>query len=116
MMPFEAGFFVYPTSTKDKKSRPHQFWTKVLSGTLIGYALNSGGGWTGDLTIEDWHDIENHVTSEVHVKSCKSQEVGINKLQEAFVFPCADKKGTPNVNPHATRDPENSTRRRYNLL
>ena len=75
MMPFEAGFFLYPTSTKDKKSRPHQFWTKVLSGMLIGYALNSGGGWTGDLIIADWHDIENNVTSEVHVKSASPKKL-----------------------------------------
>ena len=29
----------------------------MLPGIFIGYALNSEGGWTGDLT--DWHDIEN---------------------------------------------------------
>ena len=36
--------------------------------------------------MADWHDIENNVASEVHVKRFKSKEVGINNLQEAFVF------------------------------
>ena len=40
----------------------------MLPGKIIGYALNSGGGWTGDLVIADWHDIENSVASEGHVK------------------------------------------------
>ena len=50
---------------------------------------NSAGGWTRDSVIADWHDIENSVTSEVHVNRFKSKEVGINKLQLAFLFPCA---------------------------
>ena len=29
--------------------------------------MDSGGGWTGDLIIADWRDMENHVASEVHV-------------------------------------------------
>ena len=45
-----------------------------LFGIFVGYALNSGGGWTGDLIIADWH-----------VKRSKSKEVGIVKLQEVFI-------------------------------
>ena len=50
---------------------------------LTGYALNSGGGWTGDLTIADRHDMENYVAEEVHEKRFKSEEVGSMKLQDA---------------------------------
>ena len=48
----------------------------------MGYALNSGGGCTGDLIIAGWRDIENNVASVVHVERFKSKVVGINKLQD----------------------------------
>ena len=65
----------------------------MLPGKFTGYALNSGGGWTGDLIIADWHDIEKYVASEVHVKRFKSEEVGFKKLQDVFTFLCAN--GSP---------------------
>ena len=67
-----------PISTKDK-SRLHQIGKQMLPGTSIGCALKSGGDWTEteDLIIAHWHNIENHVASEVHVKRFKSKEVGI---------------------------------------
>ena len=68
-----------PISTKDK-SPVHDFWTKMLPGIFIGCALDSGGSWTGDLIIADWHDTDNNVASEVHVKRSESNEVGINKV------------------------------------
>ena len=53
--------------------------------------MNFGKGWTGDFfIIDDWHDIESDVASEVYVKWFKSKEVGIKKLQQAFICPCAD--------------------------
>ena len=52
----------------------------MFPGILVGHALNSGGGWTGDVTIVDWHDTENNVASEVHVKRFKSKEVGISTI------------------------------------
>ena len=81
-------FFFNPNSTKDK-SRLHQFGTEMLPGKFFGYALHGGRGWTRILIIGDWHDIENNAASEVHVKSFKSKEVGIKKMLEACVFPCA---------------------------
>ena len=50
----------------------------MLPGIFIGEAFHSVGGLTGELIIPEW-DIENNVASEVHVKSFKSKEVGINK-------------------------------------
>ena len=55
-------------SLRKTRSRLHHLGTKVLPGRFIGYALNSGGGGTGDFIIADWHNMENNVASEVHVK------------------------------------------------
>ena len=52
-----------PMSTKDK-GRLQQCGTEALPGILFRYALSSGGGWTGDLTIADCRDIENNVAAE----------------------------------------------------
>ena len=40
--------------------------------------------------IADGRDVENSAASEFHVKRFKSKDVRIKKLQEAFIFPCAD--------------------------
>ena len=67
--------FIHPISTN-----LHQFGTKMLPGTFIGYALNSGGGWTRLLIIADRHDIENNVASEVPGNRFKFKEVGIKQI------------------------------------
>ena len=59
---------------------------KMRPKIILRYALNSGRGRTGDLIIAEWHDIENNVASEVHVKRLKSKEVGIKNLQGCFYF------------------------------
>ena len=66
-------------STKDK-SRLKQCGTEALPGIFFGYALSSGGGWTGDLTIADCRDIENNVAAE------QVQRILIEQEQEAFLF------------------------------
>ena len=38
--------------SKDQ-GRVHQFGAKVLPGIFIGYALNAGESWTGDLLVVD---------------------------------------------------------------
>ena len=68
------------------KSRLHQFGAKVLQIICIGHVLSYGGGRTRDLIIADWHDIENYVAFEVHVKNFTSKDVRIKKLQEALIF------------------------------
>ena len=98
VIPYGAEICFDPISTKDK-SRHHQFGTMTLPGISIGHAPNFGGGWTGDLIIADW-DIENNVASEVHVRF-KSKEVGMKRLQEAFISPCAD--GSQRHEGHAQR-------------
>ena len=86
---FRAESCLNQISTKDK-SGLHQFGTKMLPGIFIGCALNSGRVWTGGLVITDWHDMENHVASEVHVNRFKSTEVGIKKMQDEIKYACAD--------------------------
>ena len=69
---FRAENYCNPISTKDK-SRLHQFGAKMLPGIFVGCALNSGERWAGDVIIADWHDIENYVTSKVHIKKVQVQ-------------------------------------------
>ena len=47
VIPFGAEISYKPIAPKDK-DRLHQFGITVLSGIFIGYALQTGGGWTGD--------------------------------------------------------------------
>ena len=76
-------------------------WYKDASGTFIGYALNSGGGWTRLLIIADRHDIENNVASEVPGNRFKFKKLESNKLQEAFTCRCED--GPSRQEGHAQR-------------
>ena len=63
-----ADILYKPISQKDKH-RLHQFGKKVLTG--IKYAPHTRGGWTRDLPIAGWVDLEKNVASEVHVKKFK---------------------------------------------
>ena len=80
VIPFGAAISFNPIFTKDN-CRLHQFGTKMDPGIFNRHALNSGGGWTRGMIIADWHNIENNVASDVHVKRFKSREVGLKKLQ-----------------------------------
>ena len=40
--------------------------------------------------MADWHDVENNGASEVHVKSFKSKEGGMTKLEGTSTCLCAD--------------------------
>ena len=42
----------------------------------MGYTQHAGGGWTGDLEVADWEEIERAQTpSQVHIKRFKAQEI-----------------------------------------
>ena len=45
----------------------------------MGYALNAGRSWTGDLLMADTEDLKTMPPSEIHVKAFKSKEVDIHK-------------------------------------
>ena len=54
----------------------------------MGYALNAGGSWTGDLSIVNTEDLTTIPPSEIHGKGFKSKEVAIFLRNNECVFPC----------------------------
>ena len=40
----------------------------MLPGILVGYALRTGGGWTGDLLVASWEDMEHRSAADIHEK------------------------------------------------
>ena len=87
IIPFGAEIQYKPISPKDQK-RVHKVGTKMLSGVFVGYAQRQGGGWTGDLEICDWENIQNaEHSSEIHVKRFKANEVQVMMLGDKHRFP-----------------------------
>ena len=79
--PFDGSIILFENtsstirSSKKDKHRLHQFGIEVLPDVFIGYTLHAGGGWTEDLLIADWDELEKNVAPEVHVKRFKSAEL-----------------------------------------
>ena len=46
-----------------------------------------GEGWSGDLLIADYEDLENVSAADIHFKRFEHQEVA---QEETLLFPCAD--------------------------
>ena len=61
IIPFGAEVKFYPVSSKDQ-DRVQRFGTHVLPGIFIGYALNAGRRWTGDLLMVDTEDLQRNST------------------------------------------------------
>ena len=40
--------------------------------------------------VADAEELRNNTASEVHVKRCKENDIGIRKVEGPFIFPCAD--------------------------
>ena len=57
IIPFGAEVKFYPLSSTDQE-RMHQVGKKIFPGKFVEYALNAGGGWTGDLLIADTENLE----------------------------------------------------------
>ena len=82
IIPFGAQIEYKPSQQSDIL-RLHQFGKKMLSGIFLGYAQHAGGGWTGDLIISDWEQIENATTnSDIHTKRFKAEEVVVTFKQD----------------------------------
>ena len=47
-IPWTGAEITYHPITTKNKIRLHQFGANILQGIFAGYALNAGGGWTGD--------------------------------------------------------------------
>ena len=57
VIPFGAMVEYHPISAKDQ-SRSHQFGPNVLPGIFLGYALNAGGIWKGDILVAGIEELE----------------------------------------------------------
>ena len=80
IIPFGAGVKFYPMSAK-YQGRVHQFGTS-LSWKFMGYAMNAGGSWTGDLFIAEAEDLKTMPPTEIHVKGVKPKGVHIQKRDD----------------------------------
>ena len=90
IIPFGAQIEYKPSQQSDIM-RLHQFGKKMLSGIFIGYVQHAGGGWTGDLTIVDWQQVEQATTnSDIYTKRFKAEEVEVVFKQDAYCFPIAE--------------------------
>ena len=74
------------------------------------YALNCGGGWTGDLIIADWHDLQNNVASEgwrqeIQVQRSRNQEIAgsIRLSLRRWLRKTRRSRGTSNLMPSESR-------------
>ena len=74
IIPFGSLVEYHPTSAKDW-SRMHQFGKKVLPGMFLGYALNAGGIWKGDIMVADTEELEEMDASELHARRLNAKEV-----------------------------------------
>ena len=88
-IPFGAQIEYQPSSQKDK-SRVHAMGKQTLPGIFIGYQQHAGSGWSGDLLVADWEDIETKSPSTITVKRFKAPEVTPVKNGESFIFPVAE--------------------------
>ena len=74
-LPFGCEVDYLPSSDKEKDSR-HKFGDKTCRGIFPGYHQLVGGGWSGDLLIANWDQIENAQDfSEIYVQRIKAGEV-----------------------------------------
>ena len=89
VIPFGAMFENHPISAKDL-SRRHQFGPKVLSGIFLGYALDAGRIWKGDVLVADIEELEEMDASEIHARSLNAKEVLTTMKGNKFIFPVAD--------------------------
>ena len=66
---------------------------RMLTGMFTRYALHTGRGWTGwtgELLIAEWEELEKNVAPEFHVTRVTSQEIQVSDMKGDFMFPCAD--------------------------
>ncbi len=89
-IPFGAHVEFLPKSQVDM-ARVHEFGSKMLQGIFVGYQQDSGGGWSKDLLVADWDQIENaeHV-SEIQTKRFHYKEVDVMLKQGKFISPLVE--------------------------
>ena len=85
--PFGAMVEYHTSSAKDLW-RLHQFGPKVLPCIFLGYALDAGGTWKGDILIADTEELEQMDASEIHFRRLIAKEVLTPMKGEQFYLPC----------------------------
>ena len=73
--PFGAGSALQTTSLRNDTSRLRRLGVRMLAGIFVGCAVHTRGGWTGDLFIADWEELEDPAASDSHVERFRSQDV-----------------------------------------
>jgi len=91
IIPFGAHVKYKPSNPKHKARLP-KFGEKVLDGIFMGYKINAGGGWSKQLKVADWEDIErNEHQSTVLINEIHYQEVIIVRnaggQEDDYTFP-----------------------------
>ena len=80
----------HPVSAEDL-SRLHQFgFNKVLPGIFLGYVLQAGGIWKGDIMAADIEEVDQMDASELHARRLNAKGVITAMTGEKFIFPVAD--------------------------
>ena len=75
VFPFGCHVEYYPIREEDKK-RCHALNKKTLPGIFVGYKQHECGGWTRDLYVIDWEELEQaERVDQVYKKTLKYQEI-----------------------------------------
>ena len=70
------------------QSRIHQFGKKVLLGYFLGYAVDAGGIWKGDILVADIEELETMDASEFYSERLNAKEVIFPpKMEHSFFQP-----------------------------
>ena len=90
LITFGAEVEYKPISQKDLE-RLHSCGKKRLPRLFIGYHQQEGGGWSGDVEVIDWEELEQATEARsVKVKRFKAQEVKAMKYNGEFRYPLAE--------------------------
>ena len=63
------------------KARVKQSGKKTLKGICFGYVLRVGGGWSGDLIMADYEDLEESEVSEIYVKGFPPKNIRNKRIR-----------------------------------
>ena len=89
VIPFGAHVSYNPQSPDDK-ARLHQMAEKTLQGIFAGYKQQAGGGFSGELIILDWDNLnEANTVGQVYERSIPHTEVFLELVNDQFHFPLA---------------------------
>jgi len=89
-IPFGAEIEYQPSSQKDIK-RLHSMAHKTLPGIFLGYVQHAGGGWSGDVNVLDWEELDKaDYVSQCNIRRFKAEEVHAVKPGGKFIFPLAE--------------------------